>query len=303
MRRQLLSPMRCIVVAKYSRQMVDFKKLRAAKAQAPVVDPVEIFRRLPKPPGIADLYVSQAEVLKEWFRRRSSERDLVIKLHTGGGKTLVGLLIAQSILNETREPVMYLSPTVQLVEQTLAKAQEYGIPAVPYVKGESFTDQFASAKAVMVCVYHALFNGNSRFGVRGGNRAVTNCAGIVLDDAHVAFSTLRDQFTLRINRELQKDEYSELTTMFRRDFQEIGRAGTFDDIIGGRERDGILEVPYWSWHVRRDQVRDLLQRGETGKSLPWPLVRDAFEHCHMLITPSSIAITPIFPFVELIRLC
>jgi replicative superfamily II helicase len=95
--------------------MVDFKKLRASKSQPAVIEPTEIFRRLPKPLGINDLYTSQAQVLEEWYKRRT-ERDIVIKLHTGGGKTLVGLLIAQSTLNETREPVIYLAPTVQLVQ-------------------------------------------------------------------------------------------------------------------------------------------------------------------------------------------
>lgn len=69
--------------------MVDFRKLRAEKRRQTVVDPLEIFRRMPKPPGINDLYGSQSEVLREWFHRRH-EKDLVIKLHTGGGKTLVG---------------------------------------------------------------------------------------------------------------------------------------------------------------------------------------------------------------------
>lgn len=98
--------------------MVNFNKLRSAKTHQSPTDPIEVFRRLPKPAGINDLYASQAEVLTAWFSRRN-ERDLAIKLHTGGGKTLVGLLIAQSALNETREPVIYLSPTVQLVHQTL----------------------------------------------------------------------------------------------------------------------------------------------------------------------------------------
>ena len=36
--------------------MVDFKKLRESKTQPVVIDPTEIFRRLPKPFGINDLY-------------------------------------------------------------------------------------------------------------------------------------------------------------------------------------------------------------------------------------------------------
>ncbi|HVZ84381.1 MAG TPA: hypothetical protein VG893_11970 [Terracidiphilus sp.] len=81
---------------------IDLNKLRAAKKQPPVIDPVEIFRRLPKTASIKDLYGSQVEVLQAWFASRT-ETDHVLKLHTGGGKTLVGLLIAQSILTELGE--------------------------------------------------------------------------------------------------------------------------------------------------------------------------------------------------------
>ena len=58
---------------------VDFKKLRKSRAKSLVTDPIEIFRRLPKPPEINDLYTSQAQVLDEWYKRRN-EKDLVIKL-------------------------------------------------------------------------------------------------------------------------------------------------------------------------------------------------------------------------------
>jgi hypothetical protein len=53
--------------------MVDFDEMRRAKAKAPPVSPREIFTRLPKPPGINDLYASQAEVLDEWFKRRAEK--------------------------------------------------------------------------------------------------------------------------------------------------------------------------------------------------------------------------------------
>lgn len=38
-------------------------------------------------------------------------------------------------MNELGEPVLYLAPTTQLVEQVIAKATEYGIRAVPYTRG------------------------------------------------------------------------------------------------------------------------------------------------------------------------
>jgi hypothetical protein len=65
------------------------------------------------------------------------------------------------------EPVLYLAPTTQLVNQTLEKAKALGIAAVPYQKGEPLDDAFVNGKAIMVATYKALFNGKSKFGVRG----------------------------------------------------------------------------------------------------------------------------------------
>jgi superfamily II DNA or RNA helicase len=65
--------------------MFDFEKLKKAQHEVKSIDPVEIFYRLPKSGSINDLYQSQIEVLRDWNSRRS-EKDLVIKLPTGGGK-------------------------------------------------------------------------------------------------------------------------------------------------------------------------------------------------------------------------
>src|ERR1044072_7170293 len=254
--------------------MVDFKKLRASKTQPEVTERTEIFRRLPKPPGINDLYTSQAQVHKEWDGRRN-EQDLVIKLHTGGGKTLVGLLIAQSVLNETREPVIYLSPPVQLVQQTLEKADEYGIPAVPYEKNTDLPGEFLAGRSALVCTYQALFNGRSKFGVRGGGRPVITAAAVILDDAHVAFSTMRDAFTLRVEKEKVPEDYAHLTNVFRNDFRELGRLGAFDDIVNGQDY-AVVEVPYWGWKPKSAQVRDYLRERAEAYTFVWPFLRAAF---------------------------
>ncbi len=90
--------------------MVDFTKLQESKGKPRPVNPRDTSNGLPKPPGINDLYASQAEVLDAWFPRRT-EKDVVVKLHTGGGKTLVALLMAQPVMNDIAEPVIYLSPS------------------------------------------------------------------------------------------------------------------------------------------------------------------------------------------------
>lgn len=276
--------------------MVDFNKLRTQKKKPKAIEPTEIFRRLPKPQGINDLYTSQAEVLKAWFLRRT-DKDIVVKLHTGGGKTLVGLLMAQSTLNETSEPVVYLTPTVQLANQTLEKAKALGIHAIQYERGRPLNDDFVNAKAIMVGTYKALFNGKSKFGLRGDPRP-QKVGAVILDDAHAAFSVVRESFTLEVDAENDRDRYESLTGLFRNAFKQTDRLGTFDDVVSGSEYS-VLEVPYWAWHEKLDTVRQQL-RGDSEKyALVWPLLRDNLHLCHALISRRAFTITSMLPLVNL----
>lgn len=276
--------------------MVDFSKLRTQKSRATPVEPLEIFRRLPKPPGINDLYTSQAEVLESWFARRT-ERDVVVKLHTGGGKTLVGLLMAQSTLNEIKEPVLYLAPTRQLVNQTLEKARALGIPVVSYITGQPLDDDFVNCKAIMVATYKALFNGRSKFGVRGDPRAPVKVGAVILDDAHVAFSVVRESFTLEVSSTNERERYKALSGLFRKAFRDVDRLGTFDDTVGGLSY-GVIEVPYWAWHEQLDAVREQLRTDVNNYGLVWPLLRDNLHLCHALISRNAFTITAVLPLVH-----
>jgi len=275
--------------------MVDFGKLRTQKKRVTPIEPLEIFRRLPKPTGMNDLYTSQAEVLESWFDRRT-ERDVVVKLHTGGGKTLVGLLMAQSTVNELKEPVLYLAPTRQLVSQTLEKAKALGIDAVPYQPGNPLDDDFINGRAIMVATYKALFNGRSKFGLRGGPRAPAKVGAVILDDAHVSFSVVRESFTLEVTAS-DKERYDNLTGLFRRAFRDIDRVGTFDDTISGMSW-GVIEVPYWAWHEQLDAVREQLRGDAEKHALVWPLLRDNLHLCHALISRNAFTITPVLPLVS-----
>jgi replicative superfamily II helicase len=282
--------------------MVDFNELRRRKRKPKPIHPREIFNALPKPPGINDLYASQAEVLDAWFARRV-EQDIVIKLHTGGGKTLVALLIAQSVMNELGEPVIYLAPTNQLVEQVLSKSREYGIRAVQYVPKQQLPSEFYDGKSVLVGSYQTLFNGQSKFSVRGSGKPVVKAGAIVLDDAHVALSSVRAAFSLTVSSKDSKDSkeiYDELAGRFRPAFVDINRNGTFSDIVRGRDF-GVIEVPSWAWQRKLPEIQSYLAE-HVGKINPyvWPFLRDNLAFCHCLFSRTSVSITPLFPPVDLL---
>jgi len=277
--------------------MVDFTKLRAERKQPVPTDPGAIFQRLPKPPHINDLWDGQSKALTAWKERRK-ETDLVIKLNTGGGKTLVGLLIAQSLLNEIHEPVLYLCPTNQLVEQTLEKAGEVGLAAISY-GGTGLDADFLSGRVFLVAPYQALFNGLSRFGVLGSGREPVKLGGIICDDAHAALGVVRAAFTISATRKDHRPLYDEIAGRFRGDFESAGRLGTFDDIVE-REDFGVLEVPYPAWLAKANEVRELIARDHAEAfRFQLPLLRDHFNLCHALVGAREIAITPFQPLIHL----
>lgn len=279
--------------------MVDFKKLRESKAKPQPVNPRDVFNTLPKPPGINDLYASQAEVLDAWFARRT-DKDVVVKLHTGGGKTLVALLMAQSVMNELGEPVIYLAPTTQLVSQVIAKSREYGISAVPYVSGQSIAADFYDGKSVLVGSYETLFNGRSKFGVRSSGQTVVKAGAIILDDAHVALSSVRKAFSLTIAVKDHKEVFFDLAGMFRTAFKDVGRGGSFADITNGKDY-GVLEVPSWAWQKKLAEIEPYLaQRVDAIDQYVWPFLRDNLAFCHCLFSRRTVTITPIFPPVDLL---
>src|SRR4051812_16915683 len=105
---------------------LDFRKLNDGAA-AKQTDPRRIFTTLKRDVRFKRPLDEQADVLDAWFARRTA-RDLTIKMNTGGGKTVVGLLCLQSSLNENVKPAVYITPDNFLVAQVLAEAKALGIP-------------------------------------------------------------------------------------------------------------------------------------------------------------------------------
>lgn len=281
--------------------MIDFEKLRKGRGtSSKPIDPVELFYRLPRSTYINDLWKSQADALKEWNDKKQN-KDIIIKLNTGGGKTLVGLLIAQCISNETNGSVLYLCPTVQLVQQTYDLSKNYGFKTVVYQRGPyDLNSDFLNGKSIMIATYSALFNGISKFGTIERKGDCIPLEGIILDDAHTAFSDIRNHFTLSIKNDANNDLYLELCNLFRGDFDKIGRLPTFDDILLKKD-PYILEVPYWSWKSRANEIRSRLSKDiadDQRYKYIWPLIRDEFDYCHALINHRSFSITPLYPMID-----
>lgn len=128
----------------------------------------------------------QGEVWKQWFEVRNN-KDTIIKMNTGSGKTLVALLILQSCLNEGVGPALYVVPDRYLVEQVISQAKALGIKVTD---NESDLD-YQRKKAILVIGIQKLVNGKSVFGLRQENNY--SIGSVVIDDMH-AYLVFKNNF-------------------------------------------------------------------------------------------------------------
>jgi len=225
----------------------------------------------------------QADVIRNYVDQALTVPDVALQLPTGSGKTLVGLIIGDWRRRKREERVLYLCPTNQLVYQVAREAkQKYGIHVNTFTGSKSSFDEIAkreyqNAEAIAIASYSSLFNTSPYF---------TNPQLVILDDAHVAFSRVRDSFTMRIEREENGDLYGHLTNIFRNEFVNIGKGGTFDDIVSGAD-SAILEVPYWIWKERSPEIREYLRPKSEKFPFVWSFLRDNFDYCHCLINQNA----------------
>ena len=158
--------------------MVDFTKRLASKSVAKVSNPVELYETLDRASDKGPLRPSQQAVLEAWTASRRHERDVIVKLHTGQGKTLVGLLLLQARLNEKKGPAVYLCPNNYLIEQTCEQARQFGIATC---RAEpDLPQQFLDGVQILVTSVQKLFNGLTKFGV---DRKSTVVGTLLMDDA------------------------------------------------------------------------------------------------------------------------
>ncbi|MGV8939857.1 MAG: hypothetical protein ACOH2J_22295, partial [Allorhizobium sp.] len=92
--------------------MIDFNKLSRPNTNAAPTDPLEIFAKTPNLSNAPnDLWKGQAQALQRWHQDRAKEDNAVL-LNTGAGKSIVGVLIAQSLVNEQIGPIVFACSTI-----------------------------------------------------------------------------------------------------------------------------------------------------------------------------------------------
>ena len=265
--------------------MVNFKNRLAGKKAEKPTDPVALYDTLDRAHDKGPLRPAQLAVLGEWFGSHQSTRDIIVKLHTGQGKTLIGLLMLQARLNVGKGPALYLCPDNFLIAQTCEQAKQFGIATC--TTDPELPDEFMKGTKILVTSVQKLFNGLTKFGLYQQSVAIET---LLMDDAHACADTIREQCRIRIPS--TEPAYSVLRTLFAADLEMQG-TGTYADICNDK-RDALLPVPYWAWVSREGDIASILSThaGRDSIKFAWPLLKDMLGHCQCLISGAAIEIEP-----------
>lgn len=265
--------------------MVDFKKRLDGRQLARISDPVKLYETLDRAHDKGPLRPSQEAVLSGWNESGREKKDVIVKLHTGQGKTLVGLLMLQARINERKGPAVYLCPNNFLIDQTVEQAKQFGI--MTCVADPDLPEAFLNSERILVTSVQKMFNGLTKFGL---HRRSIEVGTMLMDDAHACADAIRESCQLRIPK--SDAAYDSIRTLFAAELEAQG-VGTFADILNGK-RDEILPVPYWAWYDRESDVASILSSAVERNSIKfaWPLIKNMLRHCQCIVSGASIEIEP-----------
>jgi len=283
--------------------MVNFEALLDESKLEKIVDPKIIFQNLEKDQDKEFLRPSQDHVLKEWNEKCRNSKDIIVKLNTGHGKTLVGLLMLQASINEGKGPALYICPNNYLVDQTISQAKSFGIEAIKFeIDNNRIPLKFLNCEAILVTTCNKLFNGKSVFGVIGDRREKIEIGAIVVDDAHKCLEIIRDSFSIQFNSE--QEAYRELFNLFSESLKRQGE-GTHAEINTGHD-ESLLRVPFWTWYDKRGDVLEILSRHKNDSEnhlnlfFAWNLIKNKLEYCTCIISGRRMEIVPRLLPIDLI---
>ena len=270
---------------------INFLKLKSSSNQTSI-EPRDIFMTLPKkvknygyPRDV------QTEVWKQWFDKRN-EKNIIIKMNTGSGKTVVGLTILQSCLKEGKGPAVYIVPDNFLIKQVCDEATKLGIK-VAYdsedTKGEE-DYYFKNGKAILVTNIHKLVNGKSIFGLRSENNI--NIGSILIDDVHACLDIIEEQHTIVIKSD--HDLYEKIIE-YMSDYSEVKGSQDFCDIKDRKDPRYSYLLPFWIWQKECQNIYQCISAKEYKDEMfvlfNLPLMRDNWKTANCVISAHKIEIT------------
>lgn len=259
----------------------DFSGLAKAKSAEIPSSYGDLFGRLDRRATHTSLRPVQVSALA-LLDAQQSEKDTVIKLSTGSGKTVVGLVYAEKMrITHRGEPVVYLCPTTQLVEQVLQTALDIGVPATVFPEKGLPYDGF-SGDAVLVCTYDRMFNSRSVFESKN-----IRPSAIVLDDVHAGVDRVRGCYTAKIPTACEAELRALLMPLCENTDPATWRG------IDNSSSTANYEVPFWIWTSVQAGVARLLEKHKDEENLlfHWDNISRYLELARVCVSGTSVEVS------------
>lgn len=268
--------------------VINFGKLAKAKTSAVPATHEELFEQLDRRSTHQILRPVQTEALRGLDTQRS-EQDCVLKVSTGSGKTVVGLVYAEIMRRRyPGEPVLFLCPTWQLIDQVKQTATQIGIVA------ESFPEigpplDACEGRSILVCTYDKLFTRGDAFSKWG-----IVPSAVVMDDVHSGIDKVRQKYTVSI----PTVAYYQIRTLFR-SIADACDPAVWHAILNN-DASARFEVPYWLWQPQASAVAAILeqQREDNDLRFSWQNISRYLEQARLCISGTGAELSLPVPAVE-----
>ena len=262
----------------------------SANSSKKQIEPREIFMGLPQKDGRYEYPRDvQSEVWKKWFAVRD-KKNCIIKMNTGSGKTVVGLLVLQSCLNEGKGPAVYVVPDRYLVSQVCDQAQKLGIN----VTEDRDDFLYSENKSILVIPIQSLINGHSVFGMRSAGRNYP-IGSVLVDDVHTCLDKINQQYSIRIPDD--HDLYDEIISLFAERWKNYNQV-SYTNVAELSDPFKSFLIPFWMWQESITDIIKIFSKYNNDESdnkniyFALPLLADMIGTCNCIITSKCIEITP-----------
>lgn len=172
-------------------------------------------------PPLRDCQVKSLHMLRDGVR--NGHRRQLLNLSTGGGKTLTALNIVQESVNKGKRAV-FLCDRLALIDQTSARADEYGIPhgviQANHWRRNNELFQIASLQTI------------------GARKYGTDCDLLIVDECHAMYAAWTE-WAMRTNAVVIGLTATPFTAGLGNIFTHVVNPATMNDLT----RDGVLVPP------------------------------------------------------------
>lgn len=272
-----------------------FKKIIVKKFTAK--DPQDLFRDI-KNRTATGLLDHQAMMLESYMGKYYNSKNVALELPTGSGKTLIALLIGEFRRLKEQLKVVYICPTVQLVNQVVEQSKEkYGIKTTAFTGGIKEYNQEDKAsynqnKTIAVTTYKAFFNHRTFF---------KDADLIIFDDAHSAEDYISRFWSITINRYNNKTLYSRICEIIKDEIGDVAYTKIAKESPTINDLSWCDKVPMHKLLKKLIDIKNTIdiniEQGSENE-ISWFNIGSYLHACNIYISYNNIYIRPIIPPTE-----